>query len=218
MRLFNRYYDWEMKKTDWGNKALLDLEACVVRIILLCVEDLPFSVGVDKVCKILQGNQTIFLTEYGLIENQMYGKLLHFSKKELIYIIKLLVLHNYLMAREELNVFEVVSVSPKGYSFLSGRRKLDIHFMDTITSVDIVPVSEDDKPFVHSLKECRIELAMQKGLQAYDICDDKTLMRIACARPTTVKQLEDVEDLDAAFIKNYGNEFVEAIWKVLRKK
>ena len=148
----------------------------------------------------------------------MYGKLQQFSKIELMYIIKMLAIHRYIIVHEELKVFEVVSVSPKGYSVIDGRRNLDFHFLDTITETRIVEIDDEDKPYIDALKECRIGLAMKDTGKAYDICSDADLMRVAHARPTTLKQLEAIDELDGDFIEKYGNEFVEAIGRFINGK
>ncbi len=217
MEIFDRIKGNRQLLSD-TNYALYDYENSIAKIIMLCIEDLPFSVGVSKVAQILQGHQTIFLTEYEFLSNKMFGKLQQFSKMELTYIIKMLAIHRYINVREELKVFEVVSVSPKGNSVLSGRRKLDFHFLDTITETHIVPVDEEDMKYVHALKESRIELAMKNGVNAYEVCDDVDLMKIAHARPTTAKQLEAIDELDVDFIDKYGYEFIETIWKVVKGK
>ena len=208
----NREYEVNMKR------ALTEYENAIAKIILFCIEDLPFSVGVNKVAQILQGHQTIFLTEHDMIDNRMFGKLQQYSMMELTYIIKMLAIHRYIIVHEELKVFEVVSVSPKGVSLLAGRRKLDFHFIDTICETHKVIIEKEDLPYVHALKECRIELAMNDTGKAYDICSDVDIMRIAHVRPTTLKQLESIEELDSNFIDNYGNKFIEIIWKVINGK
>ena len=216
MGIFDRFFD-----RDYENlikRSLTEYETGIVRVILLCIEDLPFSVGVNKVAHILQGHQTIFLTQYDFLSNRMFGKLQHFSTMELTYIIKMLAIHRYIVVHEELKVFEVVSVSPKGVSLLEGRRKLDFHFLDTICETHKVQVDEDDMKYVNALKECRIELAMKETGKAYDICSDVDLLKIAHARPTTMKMLESIEGLDVEFIDKYGDMFIDTIWKVIKGK
>ena len=216
MGIFDRFFD-----RDYENlikRSLTEYETGIVRVILLCIEDLPFSVGVNKVAHILQGHQTIFLTQYDFLSNRMFGKLQQFSTMELTYIIKMLAIHRYIVVHEELKVFEVVSVSPKGVSLLEGRRKLDFHFLDTICETHKVQVDEDDMKYVNALKECRIELAMKETGKAYDICSDVDLLKIAHARPTTMKMLESIEGLDVEFIDKYGDMFIDTIWKVIKGK
>ena len=216
MSFFNAFF--KRDNSALINRTLADYESEIAKIILLCIEDLPFSVGVSKVAQILQGHQTIFLTEYEFIDNCMFGKLQQFSKMELTYIIKMLAIHRYIVVHEELKVFEVVSVSPKGVSLMEGRRKLEFHFLDAICETHKVYIDEDDLKYAHALKECRIELAMKDTGKAYDVCDDVALLKIAHARPTTIKQLEEVDGLDASFVNEYGNAFVETIWKVINGK
>ena len=190
---------------------LYEYEESIARIVLLCIEALPFCVGVSKVAQILMGRQTIFLTEHGVVENPMFGKLQQFSKMELTYIIKMLAVRRYIVVHEEQKVFDVVSVSPKGTSFLEGRRKLDFHFLDTICETHVVPADEDDIRLAHALKDCRIELAMNDTGKAYDICDDVTLLKIANLRPATIEELAAIDGIDSDFVNNYGIEFIKVI-------
>jgi len=216
MSVFDRIFARDNDKL--ARAALDEYEASVARIVLLCIEDLPFSVGVSKVAQILMGHQTIFLTEHEFISNCMFGRLQQFSKMELTYIIKMLAIHRYIVVHEELKVFEVVSVSPKGFSLLEGRRKLDFHFLDTITETHRVYIDEEDLKYAHALKEKRIELAMKDTGKAYDICDDVALLKMAHARPTTLKQLEEIDGLGDAIIEKYGDAFIETIWNVIKGK
>lgn len=216
MKLFDRLFD--KKYNDFIENSLCEYEAGIAKIVLLCIEDLPFDIGVGKVAQILMGHQTVFLTEHGFTDNRMFGKLQQFSKLELTYIIKMLAVHRYIVVRDELKVFDVVSVSPKGTSFIEGRRKLDFHFLDTITETHTVQLDEDDFRFVNALKKRRMELAMQDTGKAYDICSDVDLMKIAHARPSTVNELEVIDGFDTEFIKKYGNDFIEVIMNIVNAK
>ena len=211
MSIFDRIFDRDDDKLI--QSSFDEYEAGIAMIVLLCIEDLPFSVGVSKVAQILQGRQTLFLTEHGFLSNRMFGKLQQFSKMELTYIIKALAVHRYIAVHEELDVFEVVSVSPKGISLIEGRRKLDFHFLDTITETHIVEVDDEDIRLAHALKQCRIELAMKETGKAYDICDDVDLLKIAHARPMTMGQLDAIDELDSEFVSKYGQNFIETIIK-----
>ena len=191
------------------NNLLLDYEIAIAKIILLCVDELPFSVGASKVAQILMGHQTVFLTENGFLDNSMFGKLQQFSKIELVFIIKSLAVNKYLIVHEALNVFDVVSVSPKGYSLLEGRRKLDFHFIDTICDVHTVPFDDADKALLHALKDLRITLAMENGVKAYEICDDVTLLKLAHYHPSDLDELKAIDGIDTDFISMYGAEFLK---------
>ncbi|MBQ7203689.1 MAG: HRDC domain-containing protein [Eubacterium sp.] len=208
MSMFDRFNNADDNKLI--KATLYDYELSIAKIILLCVDELPFSVGASKVAQILMGHQTVFLTENGFIDNSMYGRLQQFSKMELVFIIKSLAVNRYLVVNEALNVFDVVSVSPKGYSLLEGRRKLDFHFIDTICDVQTVPFNEADKQLLHALKDLRITLAMENGVKAYEICDDVTLLKLAHYHPSDLDELKAIDGIDTDFISNYGAEFIKA--------
>ena len=205
MSLFSKISNG-IKQSDSTNDLLLDYETSIARIVLSCIDELPFSVGVSKVAQILMGHQTIFLTEYKFMNNSMFGKLQQFSKLELTYIIKMLAIHRYVIVHEELDVFEVVNVSPKGYSVLNGRRKLD-----TITETQTVEIDDNDIPLINALKELRMELAIKNNMKAFEICDDVTLIKIAQDKPTTISELESVNYLDFEFVEKYGTVVIKCL-------
>lgn len=53
MSIFDRLFDRDDYKLI--QSSFDEYEAGIAKIVLLCIEDLPFSVGVSKVAQILQG-------------------------------------------------------------------------------------------------------------------------------------------------------------------
>lgn len=55
-------------------------EKSIAKIILLCVDNLEFGLGVNKLVQILKGSQTKFITDYSLQNNKTFSLLKQFSK------------------------------------------------------------------------------------------------------------------------------------------
>ncbi len=58
----------------------------IVKILLLCVDNLEFGLGINKLVQILKGEQTRFITDFSLQNNIGFSLLKQFSKKDIEYI------------------------------------------------------------------------------------------------------------------------------------
>lgn len=58
----------------------------IVKILLLCVDNLEFGLGINKLVQILKGEQTRFITDFFLQNNIGFSLLKQFSKKDIEYI------------------------------------------------------------------------------------------------------------------------------------
>jgi len=61
------------------------------------------------------------------------------------------------------------------------------------------------------LRETRLELAKQKGVPAYVVCHDRTLMEIAADRPTDLAALAKVAGMGPARIEAYGETLLSVV-------
>ena len=59
-------------------QAICEYEKGIVKILLLCVDNLEFGLGINKLVQILKGVQTRFVTDFSLLKQ--------FSKKDIEYI------------------------------------------------------------------------------------------------------------------------------------
>lgn len=61
-------------------QTICEYEKSIAKIILLCVDNLEFGLGVNKLVQILKGSQTKFITDYSLQNNKTFSLLKQFSK------------------------------------------------------------------------------------------------------------------------------------------
>ena len=67
-------------------QAICEYEKGIVKILLLCVDNLEFGLGINKLVQILKGEQTRFITDFSLQNNIGFSSLKQFSKKDIEYI------------------------------------------------------------------------------------------------------------------------------------
>lgn len=61
------------------------------------------------------------------------------------------------------------------------------------------------------LRETRLELARSKGVPAYIVCHDRTLLEMAARKPSSVEALSEVHGMGPARIASYGEPFLAAV-------
>ena len=66
-------------------QAICEYEKGIVKILLLCVDNLEFGLGINKLVQILKGGQTRFITDFSLQNNIGFSLLKQFSKKDIEY-------------------------------------------------------------------------------------------------------------------------------------
>lgn len=67
-------------------QAICECEKGIVKILLLCVDNLEFGLGINKLVQMLKGGQTRFITDFSLQNNIGFSLLKQFSKKDIEYI------------------------------------------------------------------------------------------------------------------------------------
>ncbi|MBW1906282.1 MAG: ATP-dependent DNA helicase RecQ [Deltaproteobacteria bacterium] len=68
-----------------------------------------------------------------------------------------------------------------------------------------------DSSLFESLRSTRLDIARAKGVPAYVICHDRTLLEIAAYKPTSIEALADIFGMGPARIENYGEPFLDTV-------
>jgi ATP-dependent DNA helicase RecQ len=77
-------------------------------------------------------------------------------------------------------------------------------------SVREVP-DDIDATLFERLRETRLDIARQKGVPAYVVCHDRTLLEIAAFKPSSMEALAEIHGMGPARIASYGEPFLEAV-------
>ncbi len=68
-----------------------------------------------------------------------------------------------------------------------------------------------DATLFERLRAARLDIARAKGVPAYVICHDRTLLEIAAFKPTSVEALAEIHGMGPARIASYAEPFLDAV-------
>jgi ATP-dependent DNA helicase RecQ len=68
-----------------------------------------------------------------------------------------------------------------------------------------------DASLFERLRATRLDIARAKGVPAYVICHDRTLIQMAVCRPTSMEALAEIYGMGPARIESYGESFLDAL-------
>jgi ATP-dependent DNA helicase RecQ len=68
-----------------------------------------------------------------------------------------------------------------------------------------------DASLFETLRATRLDIARAKGVPAYVICHDRTLIEMAAYKPTSLEALADIYGMGPARIESYGEPFLDAV-------
>ncbi|TNF63192.1 MAG: ATP-dependent DNA helicase RecQ [Deltaproteobacteria bacterium] len=68
-----------------------------------------------------------------------------------------------------------------------------------------------DRSLFERLRETRLDIAREKGVPAYVICHDRTLLEIAAHKPSSLEAMADIFGMGPARIERYGGPFLATV-------
>ena len=68
-----------------------------------------------------------------------------------------------------------------------------------------------DAELFERLRATRLDLAKAKGIPAYVVCHDRTLLEMAAFKPSSVEALSEIHGMGPARIASYGEPFLDAV-------
>jgi ATP-dependent DNA helicase RecQ len=68
-----------------------------------------------------------------------------------------------------------------------------------------------DRELFERLRATRLELAKARGVPAYVVCHDRTLLEMAAYKPSSVEALSEIHGMGPARISSYGEPFLAAV-------
>ena len=190
-----------------------DYENAVCRIILYCVAELPFHLGINKTISVLKGSKSTFIIDYKLHELDTYSTLPAFTGKQLRSIIGALI-ESELLGVEFISQYEnmpVLEITEKGREFLAGKHEVSVQFLEKFIDRSIPEFNDSEAELFDEFKKLRRRFAQERDLPPYTICGDITLRRLTKEKPTDTISLRSVYGIGRKFVENYGDEFIEVV-------
>ncbi|MEZ4336913.1 MAG: ATP-dependent DNA helicase RecQ [Sandaracinaceae bacterium] len=202
-------------------RAVSDEDAVVVRKALSGVARAKRRVGFKKVAGMLHGDPDTSLSRWGLDRVSTYGL---FEDRPVAWIEALL---RRLISAGLVDItpdrYPIVYLTPSGARVMKGdapvrvlppdpprpKRKAGAPRPKSTTKRE-TPVGMDPELF-ERLRQERLELAKERGVPAYVVCHDRTLMEIAARRPTDYVALAEVNGMGPARIDAYGDRLLAVV-------
>lgn len=197
-------------------RAIEEYESSIAKIIFLCIKNLEFRLGANKLAQILAGTQTKFITDYELQNNPAFSLLKQYSQKDIKNVIKALESFGYLWYEKVNFNIEVLSLTDKALKFLQGKEKLDGSFIDLLTENDFIELDEKQIELYEQLRELRYSLAKAQDIPAYMVCYDKVLRLLALIQPENEEEIIEIKGIGPAFVEKYAEQFLSTIDKFRR--
>lgn len=188
-----------------------DFETAVARIILHCIYELPFPLGMKKTINVLQGSKSSFVIKHGLYELEAFSLLSMFSSQQLTTIIEGLIEAKLVYVDTVSGDKPVLKISPKGHHFLEGTRKEKVQFLDSLIDKSVPLFEGKDADLLDDLAIMRLKIAQVERVPAYTICGDSVVRELAKQKPVNMESLLAVKGVGKKFAENYGDLFLKVI-------
>lgn len=190
-----------------------DYEISITRIILYCITELPFRLGIEKTVAVLRGTKSTFNIDHELNELDTFSVLSTFSKDELTTIVEILI-QTGLIEVENITEDEempILNLTSSGKRYLSGNGNLNVIILDHIIDKSVPELDDDEKVLFENLRSLRLKIAKETAVPAFVICHDKTIREICLQKPLDEEELLSIKGIGRNFVEKYGAQFLEEI-------
>jgi len=205
----------------------------LVRKMLSAIARLHAKFGVGAVAEVLAGSSNEKTQRWGFDQLSVFGLLRERSIKQIIAMLHRLMEAGLARQRDPDGVKfrPVVELTASGIAVMKGEQLPPVSLADLIprriaSSSNgerrrVVPVEREGdleenltpqaRERFERLRAVRSQLARERALPAYCICNDKTLKLIAHAAPGDAESLEQVKGMGPHKVKLYGEALLEAL-------
>ena len=190
----------------------------VAQKVLSCVYRTGQRFGVNHVIDVLLGRDTEKVQRFGHESLSTYGIGGELNAREWRSVIRQLVSRRVL--RGEMDGFRGLHLAGSGRSRLRGELQLDLRVEEPkpqrgrSSQASKPRLEAADVPAWQALRACRKRLADEAGVPPYVIFHDATLHEMLRLRPTTERELLQVNGVGDNKLKKYGADFIEVLLQV----
>jgi ATP-dependent DNA helicase RecQ len=197
-----------------------DYESAVCKIILYCITELPFPLGIKKIISVLKGSKSIFIINYELHNLATYSIFSTFTAEYLRTIMEALVKAELLEVEfvSEYKNMPVLEITTKGREFIAGKYEVGVQFLEDFVDRSVPEFDDFEKELFDKLRKLRREIAQERDIPAFMICGDITLRELTKQKPSEAASLLSVRGIGEKFVQNYGDKFIETITRHINDK
>ncbi len=210
----------EERGEEGGSRTTSEDETLLVRKALAGVARNQGRAGLTAVSEMLHGTQSERLRRLGLTELSTHGLLKEWPKAWVLALLRRLITAG--LVDLSTGEFPIPHLTTLGVATMKGEEPVRVLVPDEDAgrppsakkerrqgSRDL---PEDvDVSLFESLRATRLDLARKKGVPAYVVCHDRTLLEIAASKPTSVEALARIHGMGPARIERYGEPFLDTV-------
>lgn len=179
--------------------------------VMSCISIVNERFGIKMIIDTLRGSKSAKVLKAGLNKIETYGIMSGIPEKTIRNIINFLVLNDYLSLTN--SQFPVVKLTPKSKEVMYNGEKLIMKIVkeQEVKAKKVRKKAAVNDELFNKLKETRYKLAQEKGVPAFIIFSDATLVDMCAKMPTNEIELLEVSGVGKIKLEAYGKEFLEVI-------
>ena len=210
----------EERGEEGGPRAASEEETLLVRKALSGVARNQGRAGLTAVSEMLHGTDNERLRRLGLTSLSTHGLLQDRPKPWVLALLRRLITAG--LVDLSTGEFPIPHLTALGVSTMKGEEPVRVlappedagrppsSKKERRTTIRELPDDVDSSLF-ESLRATRLDLARKKGVPAYVVCHDRTLLEIAAYKPTSIEALSQIHGMGPARIERYGEPFLDTV-------
>lgn len=177
--------------------------------ILSCIIRTGQKFGATIISDVLRGKTNDRITSFGLDRQSTFGIMKDSKPTEIRYIIEKLEEQGYIISVGAGK--PILRVTEMSYPVLKGKAKVKVKKTVRIKTKEKTVEETVNISLFDTLKQIRYEIASQKGVPAFLIFSDASLMDMCRKLPVTPEEFLSVNGVGDNKLKQYGDRFISAI-------
>jgi ATP-dependent DNA helicase RecQ len=207
-----------LERSEEGPGRASEDDALVVRKALAGVARNRGRAGLTAVADMLHGADNDRLRRLGLTALSTHGLLHDRPKAWVLALLRRLITAG--LVDLTTTEFPVPHLTSEGVAAMKGGQPVRVLLPDPDaggTRASRPPRASRDLPaevdtsLFESLRATRLDIARSKGVPAYVICHDRTLLEIAAYKPTSIEALSSIHGMGPARIASYAEPFLQTV-------
>jgi len=203
-------------------RTVSDDDAIVIRKALSGVARAKKRVGLNKIAQMLHGDADKVLIRNGLDRVSTYGLFEDRDKAWILALLRRLVSAG--LVDPTADRYPVLQLTPSGVAVMKGEQPVRVLPPEktreknpkgkrtrSASSVKREPPPGMDAGLFEQLREERMAIAKERGVPAYVVCHDRTLMEIAAVHPHDRDELARVYGMGPARVDEYGDRLLAVV-------
>lgn len=193
-------------------KIRTELDTTLTRLILYCIYELPFPLGVNKIAAVLKGRKSSFNIQYELNNLETFAILNSYNNNTIKAFLD--TVSNYgLIESETVSTFNmpVLQLTKLGMDLLNGESDLYVDLLEEHIDKEIVKLTDEEEEIFDQLKKWRVTRSKELDVPAFYVFGDTILQQIAIDKPVTNEELLTLKGIGPNKARQYGKEIIKLI-------